>query len=293
MLAQEAGSAGAGTFLLQWILFLCIWSIPLIIGEYAVGKTTRAGIALSFKRLGGDSHIWMGIFMTVVATWIGFYYSVITGWCWYYLLYFIFNPLPTTPGEAMVVWTTFQTSPLRVAVFLAVIAVSVFICWKGIKALEKVNAVLVPTLLVIIAGTCIWGFTLPGAAQGLRFMFSPDFKQLLNPTGWINALSQNAWDTSAGYGAFLTYAVYARPKDPIVKLGVITPLVNNSISLICGMLVFSISFGLMDNYVDGTEAKLEILKNAGPASTGLTFMWIPLLYASVSAGRFLAVRQIL
>jgi SNF family Na+-dependent transporter len=58
IVAQEAGAEGGGAFLLQWILFLCIWSIPLIIGEYAVGKNTRVGIAQSFKTLGGESHMY-------------------------------------------------------------------------------------------------------------------------------------------------------------------------------------------------------------------------------------------
>jgi neurotransmitter:Na+ symporter, NSS family len=232
----------------------------------------------------------MGIFMTVVATWIGFYYAVVTGWCWFYLVYVVLNPLPSKPEEAMAVWNTFQDSPWRVIAFLAVVIVAMAICWKGIRILERANAVLVPTLLCLIIGTVIWAFTLPGAGAGLKFMFTPDWRQFLNPTGWINALSQNAWDTSAGYGAVLTYSVYARSRDPAVKLGILTPIVNNTISLICGMLIFSISFSLLDKYVATPEAKLEILKNAGPASTGLTFMWLPLMYSSVGPGRILAVR---
>jgi neurotransmitter:Na+ symporter, NSS family len=289
MLAQEAGPNGAGTFLIQWALFLCIWSIPLIIGEYAVGKATRSGIAMSFQKLGGQTVLWTGIFMSAVSTWIGFYYTAITGWCYYYLFYFIFNPLPTNPEESAGIWSEFQSSPWRILVFLGVVTICALICWKGIKSLERANAVLVPTLLIIILATCVWGLTLPGALSGLRFMFTPDFSQLLSPTSWISALSQNAWDTSAGYGAFLTYAVYLRAKDPTVKLGVITPVVNNIISLVCGTLVFSITFGLMEST---TEEKLHVLKNAGPASTGLTFMWIPLLYGSVAPGRILTVRDL-
>lgn len=228
--------------------------------------------------------------MTVVATWITFYYAVVTGWCWYYLIYTIANPLPTSPAEAMSVWTAFQSSPLRAISFFSVVLIALVTIWRGIKVLEKVNAVLVPTLLVLIGGTMIWALTLPGSFVGLKFMFTPDWSQLLNPTGWINALSQNAWDTSAGYGAVLTFSVYARNRDPSVKLGILTPLVNNSISLVCGMLIFSISFALMDAYVPTSDGKLEVLKNAGPASTGLTFMWIPLLYSAVPTGRVLAVR---
>jgi NSS family neurotransmitter:Na+ symporter len=60
----------------------------------------------------------------------------------------------------------------------------------------------------------------------------------------------------------------------------------------CGMLVFSISFSLLGEFVP-QEEKLKILKHAGPASTGLTFIWIPLLYSKIEVGRFIAVRSFL
>ncbi|NNF02841.1 MAG: sodium-dependent transporter, partial [Rhodothermales bacterium] len=39
--ATNSGDQGAGAFLLAWIIFLLIWSIPLIIAEYALGRKGR------------------------------------------------------------------------------------------------------------------------------------------------------------------------------------------------------------------------------------------------------------
>ena len=36
--AQNGGEAGAGAFLVAWLSFLFLWSIPLIIAEYGIGK---------------------------------------------------------------------------------------------------------------------------------------------------------------------------------------------------------------------------------------------------------------
>ncbi|MEX2090114.1 MAG: sodium-dependent transporter, partial [Bacteroidota bacterium] len=32
---------GGGSFLIPWVIFLFLWSIPLIIAEFAIGKYTR------------------------------------------------------------------------------------------------------------------------------------------------------------------------------------------------------------------------------------------------------------
>ena len=34
---------GGGSFLIPWVIFLLIWSVPLIIAEFAIGKSARMG----------------------------------------------------------------------------------------------------------------------------------------------------------------------------------------------------------------------------------------------------------
>ena len=36
--AQSGGEDGAGAFLFAWLIFLFVWSIPLIIAEYTLGR---------------------------------------------------------------------------------------------------------------------------------------------------------------------------------------------------------------------------------------------------------------
>ncbi|MBT6781551.1 MAG: sodium-dependent transporter, partial [Candidatus Marinimicrobia bacterium] len=37
IVATNGGENGAGSFLVAWIMFLLLWSIPLIIAEYVLG----------------------------------------------------------------------------------------------------------------------------------------------------------------------------------------------------------------------------------------------------------------
>src|SRR5690554_6790642 len=85
IVAQNGGEGGAGAFLVAWIIFLFMWSIPLIIAEYGIGRNGRLGVIGSVSKLIGESKGWMGGFIGFVATAIMFYYSVVAGWCMYYL----------------------------------------------------------------------------------------------------------------------------------------------------------------------------------------------------------------
>ena len=57
---------GGGAFLIPWILFLFLWSIPLLIIEISIGKKTRSGVIGSFGKIIGKNYAWMGTFVTKV-----------------------------------------------------------------------------------------------------------------------------------------------------------------------------------------------------------------------------------
>ena len=113
--AQNAGDDGAGAFLVAWIVFLFVWSVPLIIAEYALGRKGRMGVVGTFAKIAGEKFAWMGAFVGFVATAIMFYYSVVAGWCVYYLIQMTVEPLPLTAEAAQGVWDGFQAGGFPVA----------------------------------------------------------------------------------------------------------------------------------------------------------------------------------
>ena len=48
-----AASNGGGSFLFAWAVFLLLWSVPLILVEFAMGRETRRGPVGAFARLLG------------------------------------------------------------------------------------------------------------------------------------------------------------------------------------------------------------------------------------------------
>ena len=55
-----AAQNGGATFLIPWIIFLFLWSIPLLITELAIGKSTRMGVVGSFGKLIGKKFTFFG-----------------------------------------------------------------------------------------------------------------------------------------------------------------------------------------------------------------------------------------
>jgi len=63
IIALNSGENGAGAFLIPWIVFLFIWSIPLIISEYIIGRKFRFGTLFSYYKLVGKKFGWIGGFI--------------------------------------------------------------------------------------------------------------------------------------------------------------------------------------------------------------------------------------
>lgn len=288
IVASNGTDDGAGGFLLMWLICLLCWSIPLIIAEYMLGQKGRMGVIGTFAKIAGPKLAWMGGFVGLVAAAIMCYYAVITGWCFFYFGSMLFSDLPVSTEAAMTTWDTFQASGSPIIFHLLAIGLAALACWKGVQSIEKANSILVPTLLVIVVIAVIRAVTLPGAGAGLSYLFTPDFSQFRDPRIWLEALTQNAWDTGAGWGLVLTYGAYMRKDQGVVKNAFITGIGNNTVSILSAIMIFGTVFAILGIERSSGEI-LDIMRESGPASTGLTFIWLPQLFAEMAFGRVLAV----
>jgi len=286
--ATNAGGEGAGAFLLVWVLFLFVWSIPLIIAEYALGRKGRKGVVGTFAKIAGERFAWMGAFVGVVATAIMFYYAVIAGWCVYYFFEMFANPLPLTVESARGVWESFQAGGTPLFFHALALGLGTLVVWKGVSSIERANMVLIPTLVLIILLALIRTLTLDGAMDGLVFLFTPHWETLAQPQVWLEALTQNAWDTGAGWGLILSYGAYMQARHGVVENALITGIGNNIVSLLSATIIFGTVFAILGAQMPKAEV-LDVMQTSGPAGTGLTFIWMPQLFAEMPLGDVLAV----
>ncbi|MCG8372210.1 MAG: sodium-dependent transporter, partial [Balneolales bacterium] len=145
-----------------------------------------------------------------------------------------------------------------------------------------------PSLLVVLLVSLAKALSLEGSGAGIKYLFTPDWSTLADPKIWLEALTQNAWDTGAAWGLILTYGAYMRKQDNITISAFQTGIGNNTISLLAAVIIFSTVFGTLGSTMSDSEI-LNVMKTSGPASTGLTFIWMPQLFASMSGGGIFSI----
>ena len=274
---RMVGANGGGTFLIPWLFFLFVWSIPLVIAEFALGKRSRTGTVGTFRIFGGKKLAWMGLWTAWISTAIGFYYAVVAGWCMNYFQLGFRGQL----GEGIdtvEVWNNFlMTTELVILFQVLVIVITLGAIWGGAKMIEKANTFMMLSLFALLflaLFLALWMDLSDGSMDGAIFMFSVDMEILMQPETWINGLSQSAWSCSAGMGMAITYAVYMK-KDEDTTLNAFTMgLANNSISIIAGLTVLSAIFAVQD----------DPLATVTGGSSAITFLALPEVFAQAPGG---------
>ncbi len=270
-----AASNGGGSFLVAWVVFLLLWSIPLILVEFAMGRETRYGPVGAFSQLVGRKFAWMGAWIAWTATAIMFYYTVVMGWTIRYLWGSLSGEL--SGAEPGAVWEGFAWGPEVLGFHALAMLLAAWVVARGVKGIERAASILIPSLFVLVVILTIRAVTLPGAVDGLNFLFTPTWEGLTDHRVWLNALTQNAWDTGAGWGLILTYAIYMRQKEDTALNAFMLGFGNNSVSLLAGILVLCTVFSIMPDAAD---------QIVGAGNEGLTFIWVPQLFNAMPAGRF-------
>lgn len=287
-----AGQYG-GSFIIMWIIFLIIWSIPLLLAEFAIGKKFKKGVLASFSLFAGKRLTWMGFFVTICTLGIAFYYSIVTAWSLEYLAISVIDlfqseslseRLAQNPKLLDEQWQYLSNNNfITVGCYIFIVVLAAFVLSKSIdKGLEKVNRILIPSLFVLLIIIAFVALNLPNGMRGLSYMFEINVDLFYEPVVWIEALSQSAWSTGAGWGLMLTLSAYSRDKEDVTLNTFIGGFGNNTASLLAGMAILPAVFGLA-----ASDAEAIGFLQAGNQS--LTFTIIPKLFSQISGGGIFAV----
>jgi len=280
---RVAADWGGGAFLLAVTVALLVWAIPLLMCEFLMGSKSRLGNIGAFRDFMGRRHTWAGGFMVMVTLGIMFYYSVVAGWCIrYFALAASGGLVPdgaivaggTTFGERQ--WEAFINNPAEtIGYHAAAVLFTTLVVFRGIKGgLERVLKVFLVALLAILVLLAVRAVVLPGSAAGLRFLFVPDWSQLLHARVWLEAFTQAAWSTGAGWGLMMVYAVYTRDDEEIsVNAGIVA-----FSDVLVGMLAAALVLGTLFALAPTPEVAGKALE-AG--HVGMTFVYIVDLIATM------------
>ncbi len=300
-----AAKNGGGEFLVAWFVFLFLWSVPLILAEFGMGRKTRSGPVRAFVSLAGPQWAWAGAMVVFVCSAILCYYSVVAGWTARYAVAALTGGLASPVPGAF--WADFTSSTLPAVCHAVMLGMAVLVVAWGVSAIERVAKVLMPALILLVFVLVVRAVTLPGASDGIAYLFGIDWGELTSARIWVEALTQNAWDTGAGWGLVICYAAYQRAQDDTALNSFILPAANNAISLLAGVMVFCTAFsavpvlvqraatdpsqlrglGSLDQAVrEGHPFSAQLMQDTvfAEGNTGITFVWMPELFQSMPHG---------
>ena len=279
-----AASNGGGAFLLPYFFAIITAGIPILILEYTMGKTYKGGAPVTWARINRKFE-WIGWFQAMVAFVIGIYYFAIIVWVLSYVGFSFTEAWGSDPTGFFIEYLGLTDSALNfggirtnlILPFLIIWAVIAFIMYKGIsKGIEVACKICLPILFVLILILVIRGITLPGAVDGLEYMFKPDWTALKDPGVWVAAYGQIFYSLSIGFAIMLAYSSYLPRETDVVNSAFITATANHGFEIFAGIGVFSI-MGFM-----ALQQGVDVSEIAG-SGIGLAFMTFPTAISTLPA----------
>lgn len=259
------GQNGGGAFLLIYIAFVFLIGLPIMMSEFIIGRRSQRNTVGAFRTLDPKYKKWtfVGVLGIVAAFLIYSFYSTVAGWT----LNYIFlsgggNLSGKSPEEVSEIFSAFTSSAAMPLLCQGgfVLLTSLVIVLGVQKGIEKSTKLLMPLLLVLMLLLCVRSLTLPGAGEGLRFLFKPDFSKLTGAS-ILSALGQALFSLSIGMGALITYGSYIRKEDNLFQTGVCVATADMLIALLAGVAIFPAVFAFGMSPASGPSLVYEVLPN--------------------------------
>ena len=261
------GRNGGFPFLIAYLFFIIILGIPVMITEMSLGRKTRHNPVRAYQDIHPRAKI-VGIFGVLAAFLILSYYSVIGGW----ILKYFFSYLTTLQAPAD--FNAFIESSWEPIVWHGIFMfLTIAICLYGIKGIEKASTFMMPMLFVLLIIVIVRSVTLPGASEGLAFIFKPNMESFHLES--INAaLGQVFYSLSLCMGITVTYGSYLNKKESIPGSCIKVAVLDTMVAILAGIAIFPAVFAF------GLEP------GQGP---GLIFGTLPKVFSSITGGGFFAI----
>lgn len=279
------GQNGGGAYVLTFCLAMIVIGIPMILVENAIGRRLKVNAVDAFGGSANGKKIhkswkllgWMGI---LGAFGIMAYYMVIGGWVLNYIAQIGFGMLDLSQVVDFKTTSAFYeqnivSDPLAISfATLVFVLINYIILVQGaVKGIEKSAKYLMPLLFLLMLTMVAKNLTLDGVAEGVKFYLTPDFSKI-NMKLFIDVLGQVFFALSLGFGVMITLSSFVKKDEGLVKISLITGVLNTAIAVLAGFMIFPSLF------------TFGIEPNSGPS---LVFKSLPIVFSNMWAGELFAV----
>lgn len=272
------GENGGAIFIFLYILIILVIGIPLMTCEVTIGYATGNAAIDAYKTLKPNTKWYLaGYLHTLAALIIVGYTSVIYAWIIKYIAGAFMGDFVGLDSQGIQAYfDAFNAKKTTVFIFFLInfILNNAVIILGVQKGIERVSKILIPVLFVIMIIIIFFGLRLPGAKEGITFLFKPDFSKF-SFNSIITCLGQAFFALGLAMLGSMVFGSYIKEKDENIF---------KDSTVICLALVFA---GILSGFMI-----LPIVFATGLTpgeGVGLTFLTLPLAFNVVPFGRVLSV----
>ncbi|VAX08129.1 Sodium-dependent transporter, SNF family [hydrothermal vent metagenome] len=243
------GENGGGAFVLIYLLCILLIGIPIMMAEVLIGRRGRQSpintmrtLALEEKQHGIWQLVgWSGM---IAGFLIISFYSVIAGCTMAYVFLSVSGTFTgvTADGAASILGSLLSEPERLLAWHTIFMVMTTIVVSRGVRSgLEKAVRILMPLLFVILLLLVGYAFNTGKFAEGLAFLFTPDFSAI-TAGGVLTAMGHAFFTLSLGMGAIMVYGSYLPKDTSIAKTSIIISMMDTAVALLAGMAIFPIVF---------------------------------------------------
>lgn len=282
MFPYRTGTFGGAAFLIPYFIFVVLLGFSGVIGEMAFGRGMKAGpmgvftqaMELRFGKKGRIPGKLIGAVPVIGSLGIAIGYSVVVGWFLKYLFAAVTGTLTKVDdmgayfGELAVDFGSvgWQLLGLGLTFIIMILGVT--------RGIEKMNKVMMPVFFLFFVILLVRVVTLPGAVEGFRYMFVPQWEQLGNVKTWVYALGQAFFSLSLAGSGTIVYGSYLKKDADVVSCAKNVAFFDTCAALLAGMVVIPAVFAF----------GLDV--SSGPP---LMFITLPVVFQQMPFGGVFAV----
>ena len=239
----KMGANGGFAFLILYLALVVFVGYVIMVSELALGRKTGKGVVGAYTAL-SKKYTFIG-WMSAIAPWLILsFYCMLGGYCMKYAIANLGDLFGAGWGiggaESGEYFFSFAASMGETSIYsLVFVALTVLIVLGGVSGgIEKFTSIAMPALFIMLLITIIRSVTLPGAAEGLAFMFKPDWSAFQG-TGWIKVLSvaggQMFFSLSLGMSIMVAYGSYLPKTENLEKSALIIPFADTTVAVMAGL----------------------------------------------------------
>lgn len=266
---------GGGIFILVYLILALTFGFSLLVLEIGMGRNTKSSAIRAFEKI-NKKFAFVGYLGTLVPMIILPYYCVIGGWVLKYLIVYLtgegsFAAESTYFGE----YVSQTAAPMIYFAIYLLLTVMVVLC--GVKkGVERVSKMLMPILIVLAIAIAVYVACLPGALEGVKYYFLPDFTKFSFKTVCA-AMGQLFFSMSLAMGIMISYGSYVKDDVNIMKSVNHIEIFDTVVALLSGLMIVPAV------YVFGGESDL---KSSG---VGLMFNTLPKVFSDMPFGNVIGL----